>query len=69
MIEILNRLEHFCNASGINLDSVLKTFDEPQRVDNMDVNDLTIDQLKQIREIFRKNLADKIKEIQQKTSS
>ena len=39
------------------------------KVDNMDVNDLTIDQLKQIREIFRKNLANKIKEIQQNTSS
>jgi hypothetical protein len=37
MIELVNRLEHFCNASGIDLDSVLKTFDEPQRVDNMDV--------------------------------
>ena len=39
MIEILNRLENFCNASGIDIDNVLKTFDEPQRVDNMDVND------------------------------
>ncbi len=39
MIEILNRLEHFCNASGIDLDNVLKTFDETQRVDNMDVNE------------------------------
>lgn len=39
MIEILNRLEHFCNASGIDLDNVLKTFNETQRLDNMDVND------------------------------
>jgi hypothetical protein len=39
MIEIINRLEHFCNASGIDLDNVLKTFDETQRVDNMDVNE------------------------------
>ena len=29
----------------------------------------TIDQLKQIRDIFRKNLYDKIKEIKQNTSS
>ena len=39
MIEILNRLEHFCNSSGIDLDNVLKTFNETQRLDNMDVND------------------------------
>ena len=32
------------------------------KIDIMDVDDLSIDQLKQIREIFRKNLADKIKE-------
>lgn len=39
MIEILNRLEHFCNASGIDLDNVFKSINEPQRIDNMDVND------------------------------
>ena len=39
------------------------------KVDTMAFDDLTIDQLKQIRDIFRKNLYDKIKEIKQNTSS
>lgn len=56
MIEILNRLEHFCNASGIDLDSVLKTFNEPQQVDNMDVNDKHNAKMQILKNVFKQFL-------------
>ncbi len=39
--------------------------DMKTKVEKMDLNDLSIEQLKKIREIFRKNLSDKIKETNQ----
>jgi hypothetical protein len=42
--------------------------DMKSKVELMDLNDLSIEQLKQIREIFRKNLSNKIKETKQQTS-
>jgi hypothetical protein len=56
MIEILNRLEHFCNASGIDLDNVLKTFDEPQRVDNIDVIDKHNAKFQILKNVFKQFL-------------
>lgn len=56
MIEILNRLEHFCNASGIDLDNVLKTFDETQRVDNIDVNDKNIAKIQILKNVLKQFL-------------
>lgn len=56
MIEILNRLEHFCNASGIDLDNVLKTFNETQRVDNMDVNDKNNAKIQILKNVFKQFL-------------
>lgn len=56
MIEILNRLEHFCNASGIDLDSVLKTFNETQRVDNIDINDKNNAKTQILKNVFKQFL-------------
>ena len=56
MIELLNRLEHFCNASGIDLDNVLKTFDEPQRVDNMDIIEKHNAKMQILKNIFKQFL-------------
>jgi hypothetical protein len=56
MIELLNRLEHFCNASGIDLDNVLKTFDEPQQVDNMDVKDKHDAKMQILKNVFKQFL-------------
>jgi hypothetical protein len=83
-VKILNEIRVIKNQlkndyqTYVNMDQqdtkILDINDEPieniqTKVDNMDFNDLTLDQLKQIREIFRKNLSDKIKEIKQNTSS
>jgi hypothetical protein len=57
MIELLNRLEHFCNASGIDLDAVLKTFDEPQRVDNIDVIDKHNAKMQILKNVLKNFLA------------
>jgi hypothetical protein len=56
MIELLNRLEHFCNASGIELDAILKTFDEPQQVDNMDVKDKHNAKMQILKNVFKQFL-------------
>ena len=56
MLELLNRFEYFCNASGIDLDAVLKTFDEPQRVDNIDVNDKYIAKMQILKNVLKQFL-------------
>jgi hypothetical protein len=56
MLELLNRFEYFCNASGIDLDAVLKTFDEPQRVDNIDVIDKHNAKMQILRNVFKQFL-------------
>jgi hypothetical protein len=56
MIELLNRLEHFCNASGIDLDNVLKTFDEPQLVDSMDIIEKHNAKMQILKNIFKQFL-------------
>ena len=56
MIELLNRLEHFCNVSSIDLDGVLRTFDEPQLVDNIDVNDKHIAKMQILKNVLKQFL-------------
>jgi 4-alpha-glucanotransferase len=56
MIELLNRLEHFCNVSGIDLDNVLKTFNETQPIDNIDVNDKYIAKMQILKNVLKQFL-------------
>lgn len=56
MLELLNRLEHFCKASGIDLDNILKTINEPQRVDNIDVNDKYNTKMQILKNVFKQFL-------------
>lgn len=39
--------------SGIELDAILKTFDEPQQVDNMDVNDKQNAKMQILKNVFK----------------
>jgi hypothetical protein len=56
MLELLNRFEYFCKSSSIDLDAVLKTFDEPQRVDNIDVIDKHNAKMQILRNVFKQFL-------------
>jgi hypothetical protein len=56
MLELLNRFEYFCKSSGIDLDAVLKTFDEPQRVDNIDIMDKHNAKMQILRNVFKQFL-------------
>jgi hypothetical protein len=56
MIELLNKFEYFCNASGIDLDAVLKTFYESQRVDNIDVVDKHNAKMQILKNVFKQFL-------------
>jgi hypothetical protein len=56
MLELLNKFEYFCNASGIDLDNVLKTFNEPQRVDNIDVVDKHNAKMQILKNVFKQFL-------------
>jgi hypothetical protein len=56
MMELLDRLEHFCKASGIDLDAILKTFNEDQRIDNIDVNDKYNAKMQILKNVFKQFL-------------
>ena len=56
MIELLNKFEYFCNASGIDLDAILKTFYESQRVDNIDVVDKHNAKMQILKNVFKQFL-------------
>jgi hypothetical protein len=56
MKDLLDRLENFCKMNNIDLDKVLKTFDEPQRVDNMDVNDKHNSKMQILKNVFKQFL-------------
>jgi 4-alpha-glucanotransferase len=53
MKELLERFESYCKMSGIELDAILKTFDEPQQVDNMDVNDKQNAKMQILKNVFK----------------
>ena len=56
MLELLNRLENFCKLSGIDLDNVLRTLHEPQRVDNIDVIDKNKSKIHILKNVFKQFL-------------
>jgi 4-alpha-glucanotransferase len=55
-MELLDRLEHFCKASGIDLDAILKTLNEEQRIDNIDVNDKYNAKMQILKNVFKQFL-------------
>jgi hypothetical protein len=57
MLELLNRLENFCKMNNIDLDGILKTFDEPQRVDNIDVIDKHNAKMQILKNVLKNFLA------------
>lgn len=57
MLELLNRLESFCKMNNIDLDAILKTLNEPQRVDNMDINDKHDAKMQILKNVLKNFLA------------
>ena len=56
MKELLERFENYCKMSGIDLDAILRTFDEPQQVDNIDVNDKQNAKMQILKNCFKQFL-------------
>ena len=56
MLELLDKFENFCKISGIDLDSVLRTLNEPQRVDNIDVIDKNKSKTQILKNVFKQFL-------------
>ena len=56
MLELLDKFENFCRISGIDLDSVLRTLNEPQRVDNIDVVDKCKSKTQILKNVFKQFL-------------
>lgn len=56
MLELLDRFENFCKMNNIDLDGVLKTFDEQQRVDNMDVIEKHNAKMQILKNVFKQFL-------------
>jgi hypothetical protein len=56
MLELLDKFENFCRISGIDLDSVLRTLNEPQRVDNIDVVDKYKSKTQILKNVFKQFL-------------
>lgn len=56
MLELLDKFENFCKISGIDLDSVLRTLNEPQRVDNIDVVDKIKSKTQILKNVFKQFL-------------
>ena len=56
MKELLDKFENFCKTNGIDLDGVLKTLNEPQRVDNMDINQKYQTKLHLLKNVFKQFL-------------
>jgi hypothetical protein len=52
MNELLDRLENFCKENNIDLDGVLNTLNEPQRIDTMDVVDKHETKMKILRNVL-----------------
>jgi hypothetical protein len=56
MLELLDRFENFCKMNNIDLDGVLKTFDETQQVDNMDVIEKHNAKMQILKNVFKQFL-------------
>jgi len=56
MKELLDRFEIFCKNNGIDLDNVLKTLNESQRIDNMDVIDKYNSKTQILKNVFKQFL-------------
>ena len=56
MLELLDRFENFCKMNNIDLDGVLKTFDESQQVDNMDVIEKHNAKMQILKNVFKQFL-------------
>jgi|LakMenEpi03Aug12_release.lakeMendotaPanAssembly.Ray.scaffolds.fasta_scaffold664614_2 hypothetical protein len=53
MVGLLDRLENFCKMNNIDLDGVLKTFDEPQQIDNIDVKEKHNAKMQILKNVFK----------------
>ena len=56
MLELLDRFENFCKMNNIDLDGVLKTFDEPQQIDNMDIIEKHNAKMQILKNVFKQFL-------------
>lgn len=56
MLDLLDKFENFCRISGIDLDNILRTLNEPQRVDNIDVIDKEKTKTQILKNVFKQFL-------------